>query len=185
MKARGLIVFLSGGILFNNISVFADKNEKADFVSPSLSSPEPVELAGPPGDSKPVATNQVVSFKLKPTAIAPLGAGGMAELNANTLSIHLSHMDPGRFELVGVRRHGDLREHLCTVTIVDPTAAPDRQANDNKKEASAGPDQVRIDTEVRVTMPAGVALQDIKQLLFLNPRGNAVLTGDAEKAPDR
>src|SRR5579883_1002464 len=46
-------------------------------------------------------------------------------------------------------------QKVGALTIVDPTAAPDRQATDNKREASAAPDQVRVDTDLQVRLPPG------------------------------
>jgi hypothetical protein len=69
---------------------------------------------------------------------------------------------------------------LGTVSIVDPTLSPGRQATDNKKEASAGPDQVRIDTDVQVILPADVGSQDITRLALLDAGGNMVLAGNAQ-----
>lgn len=180
MKSRVLIAIASGWVLFSNLPAFAGQATAASPSLNSLSARTLVEPLSTNRDSQPAITNKAAAFQLKPTGIAPAGTGGSAELKGNTLALHLSHLGQGSYELRGVRRAGGVREQLGTFTIVDPTLSPDHQANDNKKEASAEPDQVRVDTEVQVTLPAGAGLQDIRRIEVLDAGGNTVLAGNAD-----
>ena len=146
----------------------------------SYSPRSPVSLI-PPRTEPPLArTNAVLSFNLKATPIAPAGAAGSGQLKANLLTLHLTRLGPGTYELKAIRRADGTGEKVGTLTIVDPTASPDRDATDNKKEASASPDQVRVDTDAQITLPAEVAKESISRLVLMDRGGNAVLVGDAE-----
>jgi hypothetical protein len=85
----------------------------------------------------------------------------------------------GRYDLQLVRRPDGVIEPLGTLTIVDPTLGPSRQANDNKKEASANPESVQIETDAQLKLPSRVKPRDIARVLLLGSGGNAVLAGDA------
>lgn len=146
----------------------------------SYSPRSPVRLIPPTTEPSSERTNAVLSFNLKATAIAPVGAAGSGQLNANLLTLHLTRLGPGSYELEAIRRPDGTGEKVGTLTIADPTASPDRDATDNKKEASASPEQVRVDTDAQVTLPAEVAKESISRLVLLDRAGNAVLVGEAQ-----
>ena len=118
------------------------------------------------------------SFQLKPTPIADAGTQASVEIKSCSLSMHVNHLGPGKYDVAIVRPNG-IFQHLGTITIVDPAASPDRQANDNKKEASAHPESVRIETDVHITLPASLSLKQITRVVLLGPGGNAVLDSGA------
>ena len=68
---------------------------------------------------------------------------------------------------------------LCRLIDLE-SPPPDRDATDNKKEASASLDQVRVDTDAQITLPAEVAKESISRLVLMDRGGNDVLVGDAE-----
>jgi hypothetical protein len=88
-------------------------------------------------------------------------------------------LGPGVYELKAVRRSDGQRETLGAITIVDPTSSPSRQATDNKKEASANPESVQVETDARLTVPKDLEVQDVGRILLMN-RGNAVLDSQAK-----
>lgn len=126
-----------------------------------------------------VATNQTLSFELKPTAIAPAAASGSAQLKAGAISVHLSALGPGVYELVAVRRSDGLRETLGAITILAPTSSPSRQATDNKNEASANPELVQVETDASLTIPKGLEVQGVSRIQLMTG-GNAVLDSQAK-----
>ena len=121
-----------------------------------------------------------ITFVLKPPAIAPEGASGSAELKGGKLSFHLSHLEPGKYETVVVSRSEGVPYRLGVIEIVDPTSSPDRQANDNKKEASAHPESVHIEADVQMVLPSELSSLQIDRLRLLGPGGNAVMEGVAK-----
>jgi hypothetical protein len=130
---------------------------------------------------EPSRTNQppeAFSLKLKPTAIASAGADGSVEVKPGTISLHLSKLGPGRYHLAAVRRSVEIPERLGTIVIEDPTLAPDREANENKKEASNNSTSVLIQTDATINLPQGLSPRDIGRILLLGPGGNAVLVGE-------
>jgi hypothetical protein len=147
--------------------------------------PEPTTVSAAVSATNTSTTNGQVlnrtSFLLKPTAIAPAGAAGSAEVKPGGISLHLSQLGPGRYDLEGVTHLDGTNERLGTITIVDPTLSPDRQANDNKKEASANPDQVRVETNVEIAVPEKLSAPGFDQILLLNSGGNALLASDPRK----
>jgi hypothetical protein len=166
MPIRLFMPIVLGLLTSNSLRVLAGER---DPLLPSLNSAPTTQ-----------ETNRaVVSFKLKPTAIAPFLATGSGELRAGTLMLHLSNLGPGRYELQAVRRP-DAVEHLGMIVIVDPTLAPDRQASDNKKEASVGPHQVHLETEVQMTLPTPMSPRDIGRLVLVDAGGNTVFSADAD-----
>ena len=133
-----------------------------------------------PVDPESVPRTTTISFKLKPTAIAPVGAAGSAQIKSRMLAVHLSGLGPGRYDVDAISRPAETRLRLGTLTIVDPTHSPDRQATDNKKEASADPDQVRVDTDVQIKLTGELTPQSLDRLELRDEGGNSVLTGKAE-----
>jgi len=127
----------------------------------------------------PTALTSPVAFQLKPTAIAPAGAAGSAELKDGVLSLHLSHIGPGRYVVEGLSRPGLVPCQLGVIVIADPTSAPDRMANNNKKEASANPESTHLETDVQITLPPELRSLQIANLRLLGPGSNAVLEGKA------
>ena len=118
------------------------------------------------------------SVPLKPTSIAPAGASGVADVTPHGLLLHVKRLPPGRYDVQIVRKSSSNSEVLGTLTIVDPTLGPSRQANDNKKEASAKPESVRIDTDIQMSVTSELYPQDIARILVVGSDGNAVLVGD-------
>jgi hypothetical protein len=117
---------------------------------------------------------------MKPTAIAPPGANGAVQVNGRTLKLHVAHLGPGTYDLKFVRRSDQLSEPLGTITIEDPTLGPDRQANDNRKEASAHPESALIQSDSQMTLPFELASKEIARFVLLAPGGNAVLVGEVK-----
>jgi len=120
-----------------------------------------------------------IAFQLKPTAIAPAGAVGSAELKVGVLSLHLSHVGPGKYVVQGLSRPGHVPCQFGVIVIADPTSAPDRVANNNKKEASANPESTHLEIDVQITLPPELRSLEIANLRLLGPGGNAVLEGKA------
>lgn len=118
-------------------------------------------------------------FELKPTAIAPAGASGTVQLHPGTVSLHVSALGPGVYHLDAVRRFGGKKEALGAITIVDPTSSPSRQATDNKKEASANPESVHVETDASITLPRDLLAQDVSRILLMSG-DNAVLDSQAK-----
>jgi len=81
--------------------------------------------------------------------------------------------------LHAVRRPDGLKETLGAITIVDPTSSPSRQATDNKREASANPESVRVETDATLTLPEGLKVQDVSRILLMSG-DNAVLDSQAK-----
>jgi hypothetical protein len=120
-------------------------------------------------------TNAPVSFHLKPTPIAPAGAGGSAEIKGNSLEVHLSQIGPGKYDVRAVGQSDGASRLLGTITIVDPTVSPSRQATDNKKEASANPESVIVETDASISLPGGLARPGLAEVQVLGAGGNVVL----------
>jgi hypothetical protein len=121
-------------------------------------------------------TNQAAAFELKPTAIAPSGAKGSARITPDSITMHLSQLGPGVYEVqVAIGRADGDRKKLGRITIVDPTLSPSRQATDNKKEASANPESVMVETDATLSIPSGVSPNKVARVVVLGLGGNAVL----------
>lgn len=178
MYRRLFIAVLLGWGAGACVSVFGGENHQ---VAESVISPTglaPADSQQSRRDQDPPARSAL--FELKRTVIAPLGAEGSAELKSNLVTLHLTHLQPGRYELKGFQPPYRSYQLLGTIVLVDPTASPDRQANDNKKEASAGPDQVYIQTDTQIALPPDLLTNGITRLELLNAGGNTVLAGDAK-----
>lgn len=125
------------------------------------------------------------SVILKPTAIGPAGASGIAQINDHAVAVHVSGLGPGRYDLQLSRRRDDVIQPLGSLTIADPTASPSRQASDNKKEASANPESVQLDADVQIKLPSKLKPRDVARVLLVNSGGNAVLAGGAQGSESR
>jgi hypothetical protein len=126
----------------------------------------------------PEPISKAVSFRLKPTDIAPELGSGSAEIKSKVLTLHLSDIGTGRYEVEAVKRSGEERLRLGTVTIIDPTHSPDRQEG-----ASAGPEQVRIVTDAQFSLPGELSPQSIQRLELRDQVGTVILAGMAEPVP--
>jgi len=166
--------------VFSAVAVFAaNAQEESGQVTDSRAAPGAPSAGkgtGALSNTQPVAT----SFVLKPTAIAPEGASGSAELKGGKLSFHLSHLEPGKYETVVVSRSRGVPYHLGVIEIIDPTSSPDLQANDNKKEASAHPESAYIVIDAEMVLPSELSSLQISQVRLLGPGGNAVLQAVAK-----
>jgi hypothetical protein len=125
-----------------------------------------------------VVQKSITAFELKPTAVAPAGASGYALLKGPRMSLHLSQLGPGKYEVVAISRAGRVPYPLGVIAIIDPTSSPSRQANDNKKEASAHPESVSIVTDTELILPT--ELPPIAILRVVGQGGNAVLETTAK-----
>jgi hypothetical protein len=120
-----------------------------------------------------IVQKSITTFELKPAAVAPAGASGYALLKGPTMSLHVSQLGPGKYEVVAISREGHLPYPLGVIAITDPTSTPSRQANDNKKEASAHPESVSIVTDTELILPT--ELPPIAILRVVAQGGNTVL----------
>jgi hypothetical protein len=139
--------------------------------SPSV----PIRSQTTPTNAVPADTN--VSIVLKPTAIGPTGASGLAQIKNHTVLLQVRRLEPGQYVVQLVMRPDDSIKPLGTFTIIDPTLGPSRQATDNTKEASANPESVVIKTDVQLKVPVALKPQDVARVLVLGPGDNAVLAG--------
>jgi hypothetical protein len=166
--------------VFSAVAVFAanaqEESGQATDSRAASGAPSAGKGAGTLSNTQPVA----ISFVLKPTAIAPEGASGSAELKGGELSFHLSHLEPGKYETVVVSRSGGVPYRAGVIEIIDPTSSPDRQANDNKKEASAHPESAHMVIDGEMVLPSELSSLQIDRVRVLGPGGNAVLEGVAK-----
>jgi hypothetical protein len=129
-----------------------------------------------PGLNSPIA--------LKPTSVAPMGACGVATFETgdaeNQISIELRSLTPGVYEISATKKSSRDPEFLARVTIVDPTASSDLQANDNEKVESRARVAEFLDTRVQAELPPALAVSDINQILVYDKSGNALLVGDTK-----
>lgn len=176
MPSRGLMAIMLWAIgLCASLAVSGQTLHP--IVSSNTSTMPPPTLRTKTGDPNQVDAKSVISIALKPTAIGPPGAGGVAEIKGRAVSLHIGRLEPGRYQLQLVRRSDGSIKPLGTLTIADPTLGPDRHATDNKKEASANPESVLIETDVQMKLPSPISPHDIARVLVLGPGGNAVLAG--------
>jgi hypothetical protein len=125
------------------------------------------------------AAPPAASFQLKAAPVAPAQAAGSAELKNGRLSLHLSHLNPGNYLVEGITRPDLLPYRLGMIAVVDPTSTPGRQANDNKKEASAHPESAHLEIDVQMNLPRELSSLRFGHLRLLGPTGNIVLEGSA------
>lgn len=126
----------------------------------------------------PAVTN--ISVVLKPTAIGPTAASGLAQIKDHTVLLHVQRLEPGSYAVQLIMRPDDRIKALGILTIVDPTLGPSRQASDNKKEASANPESVLVETDVQMKVPFVLKPQEVARVVVLGPGANAVLEGDVK-----
>ena len=166
--------------VFSAVAVFAAEAQQGSSQAIDARTAAGAARAGHAVDASSNKQPVSISFLLKPTAIAPEGASGSAELKGGKLSFHLSHLGPGKYETVVFSRSGGVPYRLGVIDIIDPTGSPDRQANDNKKEASAHPESVHIEADVEMVLPSELSSLQIGRLRLLEPGGNAVMEGEAK-----
>src|SRR5579862_2563407 len=138
MQTRVIITCLVGAM-----ALYAERCHGGTTLYPIIDSNTPIPQVSAvqreSGHTNRVPAGLGISLTLKPTAIGPPGATGLVQINDRTALLHVSGLGAGRYDLQLVRRPDGVIEPLGTLTIVDPTLGPSRQANDNKKEASANP----------------------------------------------
>ena len=122
-----------------------------------------------------------VEIPLQATAAAPLGAGGVARFeNANggaTLAATLDQLGAGSYALSAVRRADGSVVSLGTVVITDPTAEPDPDASENRKERNTvnQAEDLRVQTKLR--LPPGLPPGDIAEVRVSSSSGVVLLSG--------
>jgi hypothetical protein len=125
---------------------------------------------------------------LKPTAAAPAKASGVAAFQQGgagaTLVATLRGLGPGSYTLDVIRKSDGSIVTLGTIVVTDPTAGPDREANDDVKEpGSEQSEDLKVQTSVG--LPPGLAPANIAQIRVKSAGGAVLLSGrlDAPKPP--
>jgi hypothetical protein len=128
------------------------------------------------------ATIRGFQVALKPTAVAPSSASGVAALEtgapAGKLSIEITSLGPGHYDVYAKRKSDGSSAFLGRFTIADPTRAPDVQANDNKHQNSTAHVAEVLNTRIQLQLSSDLAPSDIAQISVSDSGGNAVLRGD-------
>jgi hypothetical protein len=164
MRAKVLYYFLSLGALTLAETCFAKPAGLTQF---TVSDPAP---------------NVIL---LQPTAVAQYQAAGSARFEGGTdhpenpgaLVIEAQRLDPGYYLIgVAVEPNGE-RLALGPVTLLDPTAAPDRETHENTMQTSNAHQSTFLALTTRVQLPPGLSPEDISKIMVSDPFGNDVLVG--------
>ncbi len=143
-------------------------------------------LAKSAGPSRIRVSDQAPNLVLmQPTAAAPYHAVGSARFeggtgrpeNPGSLVIEAQRLDPGYYIIgVAVEPNGK-RLALGPVTLLDPTAAPDRDTHENTMQTSNAHQSTSLALTTRVQLPPGLSLEDISKVMVSDRFGNDVLVG--------
>ncbi len=118
---------------------------------------------------------------LKPTAAALAKASGVANFQQGgagaALVATLRGLGPGSYTLDVVRKSDGSVVTLGKVVVTDPTAGPDREANDDVKEPGT---VEHLEVQVSVGLPPGLAPANIAQIRVKSAGGAVLLSGSLD-----
>ena len=107
------------------------------------------------------------------TSAAPAGATGTMEFqreNGGRTSLHIrvQRLSPGAYRLYGKQKSDGKKISLGLMSVPDPTAQPDREANQNSKTDSSTHATEVLQVETRVNLPPAVIASDLGKISICN-----------------
>jgi hypothetical protein len=148
--------------------------------------------AGKVQADQPINTNpSSLQIALTNTVVGPMGASAQAQLQSShepspgttSVSLRTQGLWPGHYELRVVRRSDGAIVPVAVIAISDPTLAPDKQANDSKKQDNSTHQTEVLTSLTHVQLPEGWDLGNVQQLVVSTMNGNDVLAGAAPVLP--
>ncbi len=119
------------------------------------------------------------------TAAAPAGAGGVAGFENSSggaaLSATIENLGTGTYIVSAVTRGNGRPVTLGRVVVTDPTAAPDPDTNENRKERNTVNQAQDVRVQVRMQLPQGLAPGDIAEVRVYGSGGVVLLSGKASR----
>jgi hypothetical protein len=113
---------------------------------------------------------------LERTAAAPAKASGVARFQkGGALVATLRGLGAGSYTLDVVRKSDASVVTLGTIVVTDPTAGPDREANDDVKEPGSEP-SAELEVQASVQLPPRLAPADIAQIRVKSAGGAVLLS---------
>jgi hypothetical protein len=118
---------------------------------------------------------------LRPNERAPAGASGVArfetENGAATLAVTLQGLSPGSYRLSAVRKSDQAAVALGTIEVTDPTATPDTDTSQNRKERNNTHQATRLQVQAKVSLPPELPPANIAEIRVTSPDGAVLLSG--------
>jgi len=122
-----------------------------------------------------------VDIPLRPSGRAPAGANGVARIEtengAATLAITLQGLGPGSYRLSAVRSSDQAAVALATIVVTDPTATPDMNTSENKKERNNTHQATRLQVRSKVSLPPELPPANIAEIRVSSLDGTVLLSG--------
>ena len=129
----------------------------------------------------PLPAPAETSIPLQRTAAAPPEASGVATFeNANggaALVIIIRQLGPASYLLSAVRKSDQRAISLGTIVVTDPTAGPDVDTNNNRKERHNANQSEVLETRTTITLPSGLAAPDVAEIKVSTPSQVVLLSG--------
>ena len=131
------------------------------------------------GYASPAASD--TDIPLSASERAPAGANGVArfetENGAATLAVTLQGLSPGSYRLSAVKKAGQLAVALGTIVVTDPTAAPDTDTSENRKERNNTHQATRLQVQAKVSLPPGLPPANVTEIRLSTLDGTVLLSG--------
>lgn len=158
--------------------------ERDASARPTHEEPADARVRAEPNQATNVFDLKVV---LTNTGVGPMGASAQAELATNqgtsprtgSVSLSTQGLLPGHYELNVVTKSNRTVLPVGVIAISDPTASPDKQANDSKKEDNSAHQIEVLTSQSHMKLPEGLDLADVGEVMLSTLNGNAVLAGTA------
>ncbi len=117
------------------------------------------------------------------TPAAP-GAAGSATLlgggtNGASLSLETRGLDTGNYEISAISKSDGATLFVAAFVVHDPTASPDVQAGQSRKEDNATHQSTDLASRTVVQLPPGLDANNFAQIIVTRLGGSVVLAGKA------
>jgi hypothetical protein len=93
------------------------------------------------------------------------------------LSLQAQGISAGDYSITALWRSNGERLAIGSISVVDPTAAPDRQANENDRRTSNAHQSTSLVVQSQIPLPTRVNPADISQIAVKDLAGNDLLVG--------
>ena len=109
------------------------------------------------------------------------GANGVAKFETENgtaiLAMTLKGLSPGSYLVNAVKKADQVAVSLGTIVVTDPTATPDTDTNNNRKERNNTHQVARLQVQAKISLPPELPAAKIAEIRVCSPDGTVLLAG--------
>jgi len=132
---------------------------------------------GEPGLPKPILLQATPAAPYQAVGSAQFAGGSGRPGDPYMLTLQAQGISAGNYSITALRRSNRERLAIGSISVVDPTATPDRQENENDRHTANAHQSASLVVQSQIPLPTGINPADISQIAVTDIAGNDVLVG--------